>query len=99
VAFAEADLNWVPGALQTAEMTYDCYVGLLEPELQHRPTHYWHRNCYATFQYDPIELDGRERSHFVRGTYDRDRKVGQSRVGLTHRMRAFRLDSAHQSLG
>jgi predicted TIM-barrel fold metal-dependent hydrolase len=56
VVFAEADLNWVPGALQTAEMTYDCYVGLLQPELEHRPTYYWRRNCYATFQYDPIGM-------------------------------------------
>ena len=57
VMFAEADVNWIPGALQVAEMTYDSMSSLLEPQLKERPSHYWHNNCYATFMYDPIGLE------------------------------------------
>ncbi|HRI94049.1 MAG TPA: amidohydrolase family protein [Nocardioides sp.] len=54
VVFAEGDLNWVPGALQTAEMVYDCFA--VDPVPARRPTEYWHDHCYATFQSDPIGL-------------------------------------------
>jgi predicted TIM-barrel fold metal-dependent hydrolase len=56
VVFAEADLNWVPGAIQTAQMAYHCYRSLLVPQIEHDPEVYWHRNCYATFQFDPSGL-------------------------------------------
>jgi predicted TIM-barrel fold metal-dependent hydrolase len=56
VVFVEADLNWVPGALQTATTIYECYGKLLEPQIEHHPRHYWHNNCYATFMHDPVGL-------------------------------------------
>jgi predicted TIM-barrel fold metal-dependent hydrolase len=49
VVFAEAQINWVPGALQDAETLYDSYGHLIDPRPQHRPTHYWFEHCYATF--------------------------------------------------
>jgi predicted TIM-barrel fold metal-dependent hydrolase len=56
VVFAEADINWIPGAIQTAEMVFDSYGDLLEPRPKHEPAHYWHTHCYATFMHDPIGL-------------------------------------------
>ncbi|WP_157221092.1 amidohydrolase family protein [Flavisphingomonas formosensis] len=56
VVFVEADLNWIPGALQNAEVLYEVYNKIFEPQLKHRPSYYWHNNCYATFMSDPIGL-------------------------------------------
>jgi predicted TIM-barrel fold metal-dependent hydrolase len=56
IVFAEADLNWIPGALQTASMVYECYSSLMDPKIKHHPRHYWHNNCYATFMHDPVGL-------------------------------------------
>lgn len=56
VVFTEADLNWVPGALQTAAMIYETYREFLDPKIAHHPRHYWQNNCYATFMYDPIGM-------------------------------------------
>ncbi len=56
VVFAEGGINWVASALQDAEMLYDSYDVLFEPRPKHRPSHYWHEHCYATFQNDRIGL-------------------------------------------
>lgn len=56
VVFTEADLNWVPGALQTATMIFETYAPFLDPKIQHHPRHYWRNNCYATFMYDPVGM-------------------------------------------
>ena len=47
----------MPAALQDAEVLYDTFGNgdIIEP-LEHRPSHYWHTNCYATFQNDPLGL-------------------------------------------
>jgi predicted TIM-barrel fold metal-dependent hydrolase len=57
VVFAEGGLAWVPAAVQDAEVLFDTFGNgdIIEP-LEHRPSHYWHTNCYATFQNDPIGL-------------------------------------------
>lgn len=56
IVFAEAGINWVAGALQDAELTYDVHRALFDHQPKHRPSHYWHNNCYATFQTDAIGL-------------------------------------------
>jgi predicted TIM-barrel fold metal-dependent hydrolase len=56
VIFMEAEINWVPGALQTASMAYECYGPMLEPRIKHHPRHYWFNNCYAAFTHDPAGL-------------------------------------------
>jgi predicted TIM-barrel fold metal-dependent hydrolase len=66
VVFTEADLNWIPGALQTAIMVYETYTPFLDPLPKHHPNHYWRNNCYAVFIYDPLgmqmlDIIGRDR--------------------------------------
>jgi predicted TIM-barrel fold metal-dependent hydrolase len=56
VVFTEADINWVPGALQTATMVYEAQRDFIEPRIAHHPRHYWAKHCYATFIYDPIGM-------------------------------------------
>lgn len=57
VVFAEGGLAWVPAALQDAEVLFDTFGnGDIIEKLEHRPSHYWHQNCYATFQNDPVGL-------------------------------------------
>jgi predicted TIM-barrel fold metal-dependent hydrolase len=56
VVFVEGDINWIPGALQLAEVLYQGYRDILQPKLKHEPAHYWFNNCYATFMYDPVGL-------------------------------------------
>ncbi len=56
VVFVEADLNWIPGCLQHAEMLNDAFATILDFPIEKRPSEYWHNNFYATFQSDPIGL-------------------------------------------
>lgn len=56
VVFTEGQLHWVPGALQDADQFHSSFGSLLKPRLAHAPSHYWHQNCYATFQQDPVGL-------------------------------------------
>ena len=49
-------MNWVAGALQDAELTFGAHYELFDVKPKHRPSHYWHNNCYATFQSDAIGL-------------------------------------------
>lgn len=57
VVFAEGGIAWVPAALQDAEVLFDTFGnGDIIDRLEHRPSHYWHRNCFATFQNDPLGL-------------------------------------------
>jgi predicted TIM-barrel fold metal-dependent hydrolase len=56
VVFLEAEINWIPGALQTASMLYECFMPLLEPKIKKHPREYWQQNCYAGFIHDPAGL-------------------------------------------
>jgi predicted TIM-barrel fold metal-dependent hydrolase len=56
IVFAEGGINWVAGALQDAELTFGAHRELYDWNMKHRPSHYWHNHCYATFQTDVIGL-------------------------------------------
>jgi predicted TIM-barrel fold metal-dependent hydrolase len=56
IVFAEGGVNWVAGALQDAEVTFGAHYELFDVKPKHRPSHYWHHHCYATFQSDPVGL-------------------------------------------
>ena len=53
---AEGDMDWIPGALQTADMIYEAYAHELQPKIQHPPRHYWENNLHATFINDRAGL-------------------------------------------
>lgn len=57
VVFAEAGIAWIPPMLQDAELIYDSFGDLLNPKPLHRPSHYWARNCYASFSNDRLGLE------------------------------------------
>ena len=56
IVFLEAEINWIPGALQTASMLYECFMPLLDPKIERHPREYWHENMYAGFIHDPAGL-------------------------------------------
>ncbi|KAA0107709.1 amidohydrolase [Mycolicibacterium sp. P1-5] len=56
VVFAEGGINWIAGALQDAELTYGAHRELFDWPMEHRPSHYWFNNMYATFQTDTVGL-------------------------------------------
>lgn len=56
VVFSEAGINWIPGALQDAEMAADGWGKLLQPKIANRPTEYLAKHCYATFMADEVGL-------------------------------------------
>jgi predicted TIM-barrel fold metal-dependent hydrolase len=57
VVFVEGGIAWIPPVLQDAEHMYDSFGnGDLIDRLDHRPSHYWRTNCYATFQRDNLGL-------------------------------------------
>lgn len=83
VVFVEADLNWVPGALQNADVLYDVYRPQLDPQIAHRPSHYWHKHCYATFMSDPIGLKMLDIIGADRVMWSQDYYHGESLYGCT----------------
>lgn len=54
--FMEGEINWIPGALQTASMCYELYYDMIDPKIKKHPRHYWHNNMYASFTHDPAGL-------------------------------------------
>jgi predicted TIM-barrel fold metal-dependent hydrolase len=56
IVFAEGGINWVPGALQDAELTYGAHRKIYDIVPKYRPSHYWSTNMYATFQTDIVGL-------------------------------------------
>lgn len=55
IVFVEGSISWVPPALQDAEMLYDSFGDTLD-HMEHRPSYYWHNNCYGAFQHDRLGL-------------------------------------------
>jgi predicted TIM-barrel fold metal-dependent hydrolase len=56
IVYAEANINWVPGLIQDAEMMYNSHSRLYPHLPVHSPEHYWWNNCYATFIADVAGL-------------------------------------------
>lgn len=56
VVFAEANISWIPGTLQDAELACNSHAFRFDAIPDKRPFWYWHNNCYATFMNDPAGL-------------------------------------------
>lgn len=83
VVFVEGQLNWVPGALQDADMIYNGFNSMVSPKLAHDPSHYWHTNCYATFMVDPAGLELIHRIGADRALWSSDYPHNESTLGYT----------------
>jgi predicted TIM-barrel fold metal-dependent hydrolase len=56
VIFAEGGAAWVADAIVSMDKITRSYHSILRPRLGQLPSHYWRKNCYATFMDDPIAL-------------------------------------------
>lgn len=54
VVIGEAGLGWIPYVLQHMDMEWEDQFKDLD--LKMKPSEYWHRQCYATYQTDPIGI-------------------------------------------
>ncbi|HTV96192.1 MAG TPA: amidohydrolase family protein [Steroidobacteraceae bacterium] len=105
IVFAEGGLAWVPPALQDAEALFDSFVnGELIDRLEHRPSHYWHRHCYATFQNDrlglsQIDLIGAERAMWASDYPHSEGSYGYGRQSMKSVLDMVGEDRARAILG
>lgn len=54
VVIGEAGLGWIPYVLQHTDLEWEDQFKDLD--LKMKPSEYWHRQCYATYQTDPIGI-------------------------------------------
>lgn len=104
IVFAEGGINWVAGALQDAELTYGAHRELYDWPLKHRPTHYWHKHCYATFQTDTIGLKlldeiGADRVMWAQDYPHSEGTFGYTAEALKEVMKAVSKTDARKILG
>jgi predicted TIM-barrel fold metal-dependent hydrolase len=57
IVFAEAGMAWVPSVLQDSELTFEVHRDVFDIKPKLRPSEYWHKHCYASFQIDPVGLE------------------------------------------
>jgi predicted TIM-barrel fold metal-dependent hydrolase len=107
VIFTEGGLHWIPGALADADHFNRNFRSIMEPRLASPPSYYWRRNCYATFQEDPIGLSLIDHIGYERVLWASDYPHAESTTGRVavaaravidavgdHRARAILNDSA-----
>jgi predicted TIM-barrel fold metal-dependent hydrolase len=83
IVFAEGGINWVPGALQDAELTFGAHREIFDIVPKHRPSHYWRENLYATFQTDAIGLALLDHIGADRVMWAQDYPHGEGTFGYT----------------
>lgn len=104
IVFVEADLNWIPGALQTASMIFECYNNLIEPKIKRHPREYWRHNCYATFLHDPagmrlLDVIGADRVMWSSDYPHQESTFGTSSSAIRAVVSAVSQDDARAILG
>lgn len=56
VVFAEGGISWAADACYSLDKVCRAYYSLIKPKLEHPPSHYWKKNCKATFMDDPVGI-------------------------------------------
>lgn len=56
VVFMEGGINWVPGAVQDAELIWGSFKDTLDWKIAHPPQHYFDTNVYSAFMTDKLGL-------------------------------------------
>jgi predicted TIM-barrel fold metal-dependent hydrolase len=72
----------VPGALQEADMIYESFPTHID-RLEHSPSYYWYRNCWATFMVDPVGMQLLDRIGADRAMWSSDYPHNESTLGYT----------------
>ena len=54
IVIGEAGLGWIPYVLQHMDLEWEDQFKDLD--LKMKPSEYWHRQCYATYQTDPVGI-------------------------------------------
>lgn len=103
VVFAEGGIAWVPPALQDAEAQFDIHRDIIDP-IDHRPSHYWHTHCSATFQNDrlglsQIDLIGADRAMWASDYPHSEGSFGYGRESMKAVVDAVGEDQARLILG
>jgi predicted TIM-barrel fold metal-dependent hydrolase len=57
VVFAEGGIAWTADAIASMDRVFRAYYTILKPKLEHMPSHYWYKNCMATFMDDPVGIE------------------------------------------
>jgi predicted TIM-barrel fold metal-dependent hydrolase len=65
VVTVEAGIGWAPWLLWVMDEAYHKHHMWALPKLQMLPSDYWRRQCYGTFQDDPVGVEAR---HWLGGT-------------------------------
>ncbi len=95
VVFSEGGIAWVAPALQDAEMVFDSYGnGNLFDRIELRPSDYWHRNCFATFQNDLLGLSQLDRLGVDRVMWASDYPHSEGSFGYSRRAIQSVIDAA-----
>lgn len=104
IIFAEAGINWVAGALQDAEMLYNAHGQVFDELPKHRPSYYWHKHCYATFQYDVpglrlLDIIGADRVMWAVDYPHNEGTFGYTQDAIQNVIDAVSADDARKILG
>jgi predicted TIM-barrel fold metal-dependent hydrolase len=97
IVFAEGGINWIAGALQDCELTYEVHREMLDPMPKHRPSWYWRNHCYATFQTDPVGLSLLDRIGADRVMWAQDYPHSEGTFGFTARAVQEVLDATTEA--
>lgn len=57
IVFAEGGIAWVADAIYNFDKIFRAYYSILKPKLEHLPSHYWYKNCLATFMDDRVGIE------------------------------------------
>lgn len=95
LVLTEGGISWIASTIYDMDMVFDRFYSYLRPTIKVRPSEIWHRQCFATFQDDPVGLEtlGRIGAHTVlwaadyphpEGTFPHTREVlGQQFAGIS----------------
>lgn len=97
VAFVEANLHWIPGMLQDAEMIQGSFRPLLDYTPKRSPQEYWDRHCYATFTYDPAGFHHLDRIGIDKIMWATDYPHNESTFGYTDLTIQWIIDTVGES--
>jgi predicted TIM-barrel fold metal-dependent hydrolase len=104
VVFAEGGIGWIAAALHDADVIYSSFISTMEPKLEHSPSRYWHRNCYASFMVDPVglrllDMIGADRVMWSSDYPHREGTFGYSSSAIAKVFEATSVENAQLILG